>query len=109
LVALHASACSSWHRTTASAEQLIETERPAEIRVTRRRGPSVVLSNPQVVGDSVVAGDREGVTVAVADVSVLEVRRFSVRRTLGLVALLPAIYVVVGTVLATGLIGPGFQ
>jgi hypothetical protein len=63
----------------------IGEQRPTIIRVTLPDGSQVRMSRPVIIGDSMVASTEANSTrTAVADVRRLEVQRFSVHRTVGL-------------------------
>ena len=88
---------------------LIETERPSQIRVTTGSGERFTIVSPGIRGDSLAAEAPDSPVIALADIRHVELRRFSGRRTLALLALLAAGYGLVGTALAAGWVGPGFQ
>jgi hypothetical protein len=87
LVAIAASACTSWRPQTAPAPEVVSAQGSGTIRVTRHDQSTIVLWHPQVVGDSIVgqAGSPpRHVAVATADVERIDVRRVSASRTGGL-------------------------
>ncbi len=75
-------ACHSWQPTTISPQGWTPEERPSSVRATLTSREVITLRDPIVRNDSIV-----GATVGVAsrDVRVLEVERFSVGKTVGLV------------------------
>ena len=80
-------ACTSWHvHEGVSPLQLITTEHPRVVRLTRTDGSRMVLDQPQVAaGDSLVGvhyGVRSG--VAVSDVAQVATPRLSAGKTIGL-------------------------
>jgi len=84
---LSLAACHSWRPTTASPQMLIADERPSEIRITLADGSVRMIRSPQIVSDSIVGSTEFGLTRAAAmDLRTVEVRRFNVLRTAGLVA-----------------------
>ena len=88
-------ACHSWRPTPVSPQLLIPGERPSSVRATLRSGERVTLENPIVRNDSIF-GVTDAVVVGVAaeDVGLLEVRRLSIPRNIGLVFLITAAMVV---------------
>lgn len=60
---------------------VVAEERPSAVRVTLTDGAVVVLEEPASRGDSLAAGDGSHAGVAVADIRLVEVRRFSVARS----------------------------
>ena len=83
-----AAACQSWHPQTTPAPQVVEQMNGrGTVRVFRRDQSVMVLSQPQVVGDSIVGttGDPpQRAAVAVADVQRIDTRRVSATKTGGL-------------------------
>ena len=79
-------ACHSWRPTTVSPQQLISDERPSSVLVTLMSGEVVAFQSPTMRNDSIVGFTGSSVeAVASRDVRLLEVRRFSVGKTIGLV------------------------
>jgi len=88
---LNLTACSSWQSIgPVSPSQFIELDQPERVRVYMRGGDQVELERPAVDGDELVV---PGVSMPLADILRLEVRRISVDRTvlavLGGVVLVP--------------------
>ena len=79
-------ACHSWRPAAASPQWLIPAEQPSSVRVTLTGGEVVTLRSPTMRSDSII-GVLGGAVVAVAssDVGWVEVRRFSIWKTIGLV------------------------
>ena len=78
---LNLTACQAWHGVSLDAispAQLIEEEQPDRVRVLMRGGTELELENPSVEGDELVA---PGVSMPLADILLLEVREFSMDRT----------------------------
>ena len=102
LLVLQLSACTSWQPTFASPSQVIRIERPTSVRATLRGGATVTLEFPIMRNDSILGDSDFGVFgVASRDlVGPLEVRRFSLLRTIGL-AVLPVV-IVTSAALVTG-------
>ena len=77
---LNLTACSSWQSIgPVSPSRFIELDQPERVRVYMRGGDQVELERPAVDGDELMApGD---FSIPLADVLVLEVRRFSLSRT----------------------------
>jgi hypothetical protein len=99
---LNLTACYTWQGVaTTSPAQLIEATRPDRIRVVVPAGIQMELERPVVDGDQLVGtsveNERVGgaitqtfvptVSVPVADILMLEIREFSMGRTIGLVFL----------------------
>ena len=101
-------ACQTWRPTTVSPQQLIAEERPSSVRVTLTNGEAVTVRDPTMRNDSIVGvteNDRgprySPVGMASREVRLLEVRHFSVGKTIGLAGLAVAtIGLVVYVVLA---------
>ena len=94
-------ACHSWRPTAAGPHRLIATEQPSSVRVTLTGGEVVTLQSPTMRSDSII-GVLGGAVVAVAsgDVGLVEVRRFSIWKTIGFV------YVSTAVASAMGLLAP---
>ena len=77
---LNLTACSSWQSIgPVSPSQFIELDQPERVRVYMRGGDQVELERPAVDGDELVA---PGVSMPLADILRLEVRRFDAVRTI---------------------------
>ena len=78
-------ACQTWRPTGVGPQTYIPAEQPSSVRVTPRIGTTVTLEAPTVRGDSIFGITDAGVVgVASEDVYLLEVRRFSILRSIGL-------------------------
>ena len=78
-------ACQTWRPTFVSPQTLIPVEQPSSVRATLRSGEEVTLENPTVRNDSIFGVTDAGVVgVASRDIGLLEVRQFSITRTIGL-------------------------
>ena len=78
-------ACQTWQSVSLDAispAQLIEEDQPDRVRVTGRDVLDLELVSPSVEGDQLV-GAASGVSVPLADILRLEVRGFSLGRTIG--------------------------
>ena len=98
---LYVTACSSWQSIgPVSPSQFIEAEQPERVRVYMRGGGQVELESPSVEGDALVAPN---VSMPLADIIGLEVREFSMDRTMILLGGVAAgvLVVAVAVVLAT--------
>ncbi len=99
-------ACHSWQPTTVSPQGWTPEERPSSVRVTLATGETVTVENPTVRNDSIVGVTDASVGVASRDVRSLEVRRFSVGKTielgLGIAAGLAAVAAVVILIACSG-------
>ena len=91
---LHLTACQTWHSVSLDAispAQLIEEDQPDRVRVSGGGVLDLELVSPAVEGDQLVgAGD---FSVPLEDILRLEVRRFSVGRTVMWVAVGVGAYV----------------
>ena len=115
LLVLHLGACTSWRPIPVSPREYIETEEPANIRITTSDGETAVVPRPTIANDSIQgnicelmvaeAGEQvctetsETRRYALADVTDWQVRREGSARTLGIVvglAILAAILVTSG-------------
>jgi len=77
---LNLTACSSWQSIgPVSPSQFIEAEQPERVRVYMRGGGQAELESPSVEGDALVAPN---VSMPLADIIGLEVREFSMDRTM---------------------------
>lgn len=94
------SACTSWHTVTEPSERVIPRDRPSPVQVTTEEGKQFI-QHPEIRDHTLVGTLAEGdsVSVALADVRGLEVRKTSRIRTISFVALIVA---VVGFVFAAG-------
>jgi hypothetical protein len=102
LLLLNLTACSTWQSVgPVSPSQFIEAEQPERVRVYIQGGGQVELESPSVEGDALVAPN---ISMPLADIIGLEVREFSMDRTmilLGGVAagvLVAAVAVVLATI-----------
>ena len=78
-------ACQTWRPTPVSPQALIPVEQPSSVRATLRSGARVTLENPIMRNDSIFGVTDAGVAaVASQDIGLLEVRRLSVLRSIGL-------------------------
>ena len=99
--------CQTWQPTTASPRTLFPDERPTSVRLTLPDGAVVTISDPVLRNDSIVSavapaavsGSTEfavfatptapaALSVALVNVRTLEVKRFSLTRTIGFAALI---------------------
>ena len=97
---LNLTACSTWQSVGPSPSQFIEAEQPERVRVYMRGGGQVELESPSVEGDALVAPN---VSMSLADIIGLEVREFSMDRTMILLGGVAAgvLMVAVAAVVAT--------
>jgi hypothetical protein len=98
---LNLTACSTWQSVgPVSPSQFIEAEQPERVRVYIRGGGQVELENPSVEGDALVVPN---VSMPLVDIIGLEVREFSMDRTMILLGGVAAgvLLVAVGVVLNT--------
>lgn len=90
LLCVYLSACSSWHVVTPSPAQYVQDERPSSVLVTRTDRSTLVLRSPTVREDSLTGTTTTGlargdtartVSLPLADVQSVAVRKFSVGKT----------------------------
>jgi hypothetical protein len=100
-------ACTAWHVVEGVRPEDLIATKPADVRVTRPDSTRIVLHEPSIAGDSLSGAryrmfplsDRHS-SVAVSDVTQIEIRRFSAGKTVVAVALTAAIGLVVGIYVA---------
>ena len=93
-------ACTAWHvEEGVSPQQLIATEHPTAVRVTRADSSHIVLNQPRITAGDSLSGLHKGApsSVAVADVTQVAIQRVSTGNTIGLLALFA---VVIGAAVA---------
>jgi hypothetical protein len=109
---LKLTACQTWQSVSLDAispAQLIEEDQPDRVRVLMRGGTELELESPSVEGDELGA---PGVSMPLVDILLLEVREFSMDRTVllavGVAAgVLVAAVAVVAAVCRSGVDGVG--
>jgi hypothetical protein len=80
-------ACTSWHvEKGVSLLQLISTEHPPAVRLTRADGSYIVLHQPRMSAGDSLTGVHNGVPsrVAVSDVTQVAIRKVSADKTIAL-------------------------
>ncbi len=101
---VHVSACTSWKAVPGAPAQVIADEKPSEVRVTRDYAEKVVLERPEVRADSVygtLPATGDSAVVPLSEVTLLELRKTSTWKTIGLVYLV-ANAVVLAVLVASG-------
>ena len=88
LLAVHLTGCHSWHTATMSPAEVITDEQPSTVRVTLTDGTRLTVDDPTIQNDTI------GGVVALSDVRTIEVRRFSIGKTVGLVPGTPVVGIV---------------
>ena len=115
LLLWYLAACTTWHvEKGASLKQLISTEHPMAVRLTRADGSHVVLNEPRITAGDSLAGVRNGApsSVAVSDVTQVAIRKVSASKTIGLLAIsIPVGAAIIAGIafLASGGCGSGFS
>ena len=86
-------ACTTWHLRGISLKELIVTEHPNVVRLTRADGSRVVVNQPLLVGSDSVAGFHNGVysNLAFADVTQVATQKVSASKTIALAAAIAAL------------------
>ena len=74
--------CHSWQPTTVSPRTVILEESPSGVRFRIPDGDTMTVMNPLMRNDSIFSTAAGMVPIASQDVSGLEVRRFSARKTI---------------------------
>jgi hypothetical protein len=92
-------ACHSWQPITASPQGWTPEEQPSSVRATLTSGEVLTVRDPIVRDGSLLGYDDAGVVAAaLGDVRLLEVRRFSIGKTVGLGVLLAGVALAVSVV-----------
>ena len=74
--------CYNWQPTTVSPQTVILEERPSGVRFRLPDGDTVTVMDPLMRNDSILSTEAGMIPIASQDVSGLEVRRFSARKTI---------------------------
>ena len=74
--------CHSWQPTTVSPHTVILEELPSGVRFRLPDGDTMIVMDPLMRNDSILSTEAGMVPIALQDVSGLEVRRFSTRKTI---------------------------
>jgi len=74
--------CHSWQPTTVNPRTVILEESPSGVRFRIPDGDTMTVMNPLMRNDSILSTEAGMVPIALQDVSGLEVRRFSTRKTI---------------------------
>ncbi|MDE0730095.1 MAG: hypothetical protein OSB36_04115 [Longimicrobiales bacterium] len=74
--------CHSWQPTTVSPRTVILEELPSGVRFRLPDGDTMIVMDPLMRNDSILSTEAGTVPIALQDVSGLEVRRFSTRKTI---------------------------
>lgn len=86
LLLVYLPACTSWRVGTPTPSAFVEREHPQRARVTRTDGTQVMVNEPTVAGDTLVGTlanhDATRVTIPLAEVQSVAVRKFSTGKTL---------------------------
>jgi hypothetical protein len=95
LLVLGLAGCTGWRTQPVAPRELLGRSQPGLARLALHDGRRVLIHRPIVRSDSVVSGDPADTTrLALVDVESIAVRRFHPAKTLGLVAGLVAVPVV---------------
>src|SRR5712691_7477901 len=87
LLLCYLAACTSWHvKEGVSPLQLITTEHPRVVRLTRTDGSHKELDDPRIAAGDSLTGIHNGVlsSVAVSDVTQVATPKFSAGKTIGI-------------------------
>ncbi len=107
LLVLHLAGCKTWQPTTVGPRQLIEEERPSQVRIFGSNGTQLTLSGPTLQGDSII-GTRERLRrtetliVPFSGIQGIAVKRLDAWRTLGAILVGPACFIGVVLVACAG-------
>jgi hypothetical protein len=108
VLAGYLTACTSWRVQSLSPQQVLTAEQPTEIQVMMRSDSTrVVLTQPEVSGDSLVGLTEDGrLSIPLADIASVALREGAPGKTvglmLGLMALAAAAIEVAGVIAAQG-------
>ena len=107
---ISSSGCHSWATVPTPRPSQPFPVSPASVHVVRRSGPPITLDSAVVQGDSLVGFVRgqphtSPVAIALSDLSVVQVQKLSMPRTVGLVVLLVGLGFIAYVAYITG----GFQ
>jgi hypothetical protein len=82
--------CSTWRVQNLTPQQVIDRWHPASVRITTTHSSQFVLKQPRIAAGDSLVGQAAGVPdgVAISDVTHVAIRRFSARKTLGLILLI---------------------
>jgi hypothetical protein len=101
-------ACTSWHASEVAPQTVLARERPAAVRVTAHDDHRQVLRGPRIAADTLrgLRGWRgkDSVTVALRDVTRVEVQRVSAAKTAALVVVVGGL---IAAVIAVGSMNAG--
>jgi hypothetical protein len=101
LLLCYLAACTSWHvKQGVSPLQLISTEHPRTVRVTRTDGSRIFLDEPRIAAGDSLVGVHYGLQtrVAVSDVTQVATQKFSPGKSIGLVLGLSAVVVTIAVI-----------
>ncbi len=101
LLPVHLVACTEWYVVNTSPRELVESTHPGRVRVDQRDATRMVIDSPMVQRDS-LQGRNHGqpAAVAIADISVVAVRKANPVNTLLLVGL--AVFIMAGVSAGVG-------
>jgi hypothetical protein len=92
LVTLQGTACQAWHTEDVAPQEVLATQQPTRLRVTRTDGKQFVLQHPVLRGDTLEGSWQLGgygtpapMRIALTDVRQVATRGFSSDRTVVLV------------------------
>jgi hypothetical protein len=102
VLASYLTACTSWRVQRLSPEQVLTAEQPTAIQVMRSDGTRVVLTQPEVSGDSLVGLTERGrLSIPLTDIASVALLKWDPVGTVGLMLGLAALALVaVGVALA---------
>ena len=98
LLVLQGTACQAWHAEDVTPQEVLATDQPTHLRVTRTDGKQFVLQHPVLRGDTLEGVSQLGgygtplpLRIALTDVRQVATRGFSSDRTVVLVIALGAV------------------
>ena len=93
LLLWYLAACTAWRVQNLTPQQVIDRWHPASVRVTTTDSSQFVLKQPRIAAGDSLVGQAGGVPdgVAISDVTHVAIRRFSARKTLGLIFLVKGV------------------
>ena len=115
LIPVVVAGCSSWQLAKPTPSEYLQSHRPNHVRVTRSDSARISLRTPELRGDSLWgieggslarADTGRQVIVPLSDIQRMEVRRFSLAKTLGLYAVI-SVALLIAFHASGGLFGDG--
>jgi hypothetical protein len=95
VLASYLTACTSWQVQRLSPQQVLTTEQPTAMEVMRSDSTRVVLTQPEVSGDSLVGLTKDGrLSIPLTDIASVALRKWAPVKTVGMMLGVAALAVV---------------